>query len=163
MVDVRHVRPDEWESLKAIRLRALRDAPEAFSTTHADAAEYGDEVWIERASGTTASASVVAVDNSGFVGLAVGILSDDDELDVVSVYVVPKLRGTGVAEELIVTVEAWGIEQGSARAVIDVEAGNDRAGAFYARLGYLPTGKRRTYPDRSWLDRVELAKSLPQS
>jgi hypothetical protein len=44
--------------------------------------------------------------------------------------------------------------------ILDVESGNDRAGVFYAHIGYQPTGKRETYPGRIWLHRLELEKSL---
>lgn len=31
MADVRRVRPEEWQALRDVRLRALTDAPEAFA------------------------------------------------------------------------------------------------------------------------------------
>lgn len=163
MVDIRHVRPQDWELLKSIRLQALADSPEAFCVTYEEAASYGDDVWIERSSATPsegASASIVAMDGALIVGLAVGVLCDDRSLDVVSVFVDPEHRGDGTAQKLMDVIEAWGIDRGAERSILDVEAGNDRAGTFYAKLGYTPTGKRETYPGRVWLHRVELAKSL---
>ncbi len=163
MVDIRHVRPQDWESLKAIRLLSLSDSPEAFCTTYEEAASYANDVWIKRASVDPvggSSVSVIAMDGADAVGMAVGMLCDDGALDVVSVFVAPEHRGTRIAQELMATVETWGRGQGADRAVLEVEAGNQRAGAFYARLGYLPTGKRETYAGRFWLQRVELTKSL---
>jgi GNAT superfamily N-acetyltransferase len=163
MAEVRHARPKDWERLKAIRLRALRDSPDAFCTTYDEAAALHDRVWIERSSTDPeegASASFLALDGDEGVGLAVGVLCDDHRLDVVSVFVIPSYRGTGIAHELMDVVEDWGRRRGSCIAVLDVEASNRRAGSFYANLGYLPTGRRETYPTRMWLHRLELTKSL---
>ena len=96
------------------------------------------------------------------VGLAVGVLCDDHRLDVVSVFVIPSHRGSGIAQALMDMVEAWGRARGAHDAVLDVEATNERAGSFYAALGYLPTGRRETYPGRVWLHRLELTKSLAE-
>jgi len=166
MVEVRPIRPSDWKLLKAIRLEALTDSPDAFCTTYEEASDYDDSVWIDRASVEPAagtSISVLAFDGAETVGLAVGILCDEAVLDVVSVFVSPRHRGTPTAEELMTAVETWGAERGAARAVLDVEARNQRAGAFYARLGYVPTGRRETYPGRVWLQRVELGKALSPS
>ena len=165
MVDIRHARTRDWESLKAIRLQALTDSPDAFCTTYEEAASYDDEVWIGRASVDPAggtSVSLLAFDGDVTVGMAVGVLCKDSALDVVSVFVVPDHRGTGIAQELMEIVEAWGRERGADRSVLDVEVGNEQAGAFYASLGYLPTGRRQTYPGRFSLQRVELTKSLSE-
>jgi ribosomal protein S18 acetylase RimI-like enzyme len=163
MVEVRHARHEDWELLKEIRLRALIDSPDAFCVTYDEAAGYGDDVWIERSSaepGEGSSASFLAIDRDEVVGMSVGILCDERRIDVVSLFVTASHRGTGLAQELMNMVEAWGRARGAYDAVLDVEAGNQRAGSFYANLGYLPTGRRETYPGRVWLHRVELAKTL---
>jgi ribosomal protein S18 acetylase RimI-like enzyme len=163
MAEVRHARSHDWESLKAIRLRALRDSPDAFCTTFAEAVSCEDEVWVERSSTDPAkddSASFLAFDREDVVGLAVGVLCDGSRLDVFSVFVDPTQRGTGVAQDLMEAIERWGSERGARDAVLDVEASNRRAGSFYEHLGYVPTGRRETYPGRVWLHRLELTKSL---
>lgn len=163
MVDVRQVRPDEWELMKAIRLHALSDSPEAFCTTHDEAALFADDVWIERASTDPEkdeSTTFLAFDGTDAVGLAVGVLRDDSDLDVVSVFVEPGHRGMGIAGELMAMVEAWARRRGAVHAFLDVEFGNAPARGFYERLGYLPTGKQEPYPVRDWLRKVELSKSL---
>jgi ribosomal protein S18 acetylase RimI-like enzyme len=166
MVELRHARHEDWELLKEIRLRALRDSPDAFCVTHDEAAGYDDEVWIERSSaepGEGSSASFLAIDRDEVVGMSAGILCDQHRMDVVSLFVTPSHRGTGLAQELMKMVEAWGRTRGAYEAVLDVEADNQRAGSFYTSLGYLPTGRRETYPGRVWLHRVELARPLGES
>lgn len=163
MADIRPVRPDEWKSLKAIRLRSLTDSPDAFCVTYEEVIGYGDEVWKDRAADQpqpTPSMSAVAVDGGEFVGMAAGIMCDDDALDVVSVWVSPEHRGSGMAQELMECVEQWGVEHGAVSARLDVESSNERAGKFYAGIGYTSTGVRETYPGRTWLQRVLLQKDL---
>jgi GNAT superfamily N-acetyltransferase len=92
--------------------------------------------------------------------MAAGFLCDESRLELVSLFVLPGYRGTGLAQDLMKMVEAWGRTRGAQRVILDVEAGNDRAGVFYAHIGYQPTGKRETYPGRIWLHRLELEKSL---
>jgi GNAT superfamily N-acetyltransferase len=166
MVETRHACSGDWELLKAIRLEALRDSPDAFCTTFDEALDYGDEVWVERSSAdpvTSSSASILAMEDDEPVGMAAAILCDESQLEVLSLFVLPSHRGTGIAQDLMEMVEAWGRKRGVERVILDVEAGNDRAGAFYAHIGYQPTGKRETYPGRMWLHRLELEKSLVES
>jgi GNAT superfamily N-acetyltransferase len=163
MVEIRHARSDDWELLKSVRLEALRESPDAFCTTYDEAFDYGDEVWMERSSANpiaSDSVSILALDVDGPVGMAAGFLCDESRLELVSLFVLPGYRGTGLAQDLMKMVEAWGRTRGAQRVILDVEAGNDRAGVFYAHIGYQPTGKRETYPGRIWLHRLELEKSL---
>jgi GNAT superfamily N-acetyltransferase len=163
MVEIRHACSDDWKLLKAIRLEALRESPDAFCMTFDEALVYDDEVWIERSSAdpeTSASLSILAIETDEPVGMAAGILCDESQLEVVSLFVIPGYRGSGLAQDLMNMVEAWGRTRGAQRVILDVESGNDRAGVFYAHIGYQPTGKRETYPGRIWLHRLELEKSL---
>ena len=166
MVEIRHSRSDDWEILRAIRLEALRESPDAFCTTYDEAFGYADDVWIERSSAdpeASDSVSVLAIDAGEPVGMAAGILCDESQLEVLSLFVKPAHRGSGIAQDLMDIVEAWGRTRGARRVILDVEAGNDRAGVFYAHIGYRPTGKRETYPGRIWLHRLELEKSLVET
>ncbi len=120
-------------------------------------------MWIERCSVVpklSASVSVIAVEGDETVGLAVGALRDDGDMNVFSVFIMPGHRGIGIAQDLMAMIEGWGRTRGADRAVLEVEGDNDRARAFYAGFGYLPTGATEAYPGRVWLQRVELAKPL---
>lgn len=166
LVDIRHAGSQDWELLKAVRLQALLDSPDAFCTIYDEAASLGDEVWLKRSSTDPAedeSASFLAVEGEDVVGLAVGVLCDEARLDVVSVFVVPSHRGKGVAQDLMEIVESWGRSRGASVAELTVESGNQRARSFYAGIGYAPTGKRETYPGRVWLHRLEFEKPLGEA
>ena len=42
---VRQLTPDDWRTLREIRLAALADAPDAFMTTYADAVGLDEQQW----------------------------------------------------------------------------------------------------------------------
>ena len=50
MVLVRATTTTDWQALREIRLQALRDAPDAFASTHAGEAAFGEGEWRRRAS-----------------------------------------------------------------------------------------------------------------
>ena len=56
-------------------------------------------------------------------------------LSVAELYVVPDHRGRGVADDLLDRAAAWGRERDCERLGLSVNAGNDRARAFYEARG----------------------------
>ena len=50
MVLVRATTMTDWQVLREIRLQALLDAPDAFGSTHAREAAFGEDEWRQRAS-----------------------------------------------------------------------------------------------------------------
>ena len=74
---VRRVRPDEGLRLRALRLRALADAPSAFGSTLAREEAFPDDVWQERATSGAAGedrVTYVAEDGDRWVGMATGLM-----------------------------------------------------------------------------------------
>ncbi len=71
-----------------------------------------------------------------------------DEVEVLTVGVVPAARRHGVGEALITAALAVARARGAARAFLEVAVDNDPAIALYDRLGFRPSGKRLYYYDR---------------
>lgn len=148
MAEVRRVKRNEWEQIKAIRLEMLEDTPEAYITTLPEAVGFDDSVWIERAekgSTGTSQATMLGFDGGIPVAMAVGLRKTQGRRDVlvlVSVYVSPGHRGTSLATDLIAETESWGIGWQAPLATLWVAEENPRARAFYHRIGYRPTGDR---------------------
>ena len=138
-VTVRPAEEGEAEALKQVRLRALRDSPDAFTQPVAEAEAEPIAVYEERIASTVRgeTLNLVAVDESGtFVGLAAGI-PWEGRTRVVSVWVDPACRGSGVGAELVERIAAWSIERGI-DCQIETAPGNDSALRLYRRLGFEP-------------------------
>jgi RimJ/RimL family protein N-acetyltransferase len=133
---IRRVEAEDWELLRDVRLRALREDPEAFLATHAHESAFADEQWQERAS-QAHGGSFIALREGTPDGLATGLLADDSETVIlVGMWVAPALRGTGVARDLVGCVVDWARSRGARRVLLSVEGNNERAARLYARCGF---------------------------
>ncbi|MFI9360693.1 GNAT family N-acetyltransferase [Kitasatospora sp. NPDC053057] len=146
---IRRVTGTEHRELRAIRLEALRDSPMAFGSSYDDTAALPDDVWQQRAAveaSAVDSATFIAADDAGnWLGIAgVGPLPDvPDHVHIHSVYVRPEHRGpTGPAADLMRAGVRYAQVHTDVRwLTLGVHEGNERALAFYRRLGFEPTGK----------------------
>ena len=148
--------------MRAVRLRALGDAPDAFWTTLAEDQARAPETWragLERASGATFVATLQGAD----VGLAVGAEYRGRErtAGLFGMWVAPEARRCGVASPLVEAVKAWARSAGYERIVLQV--GDENAGArrLYARMGFVATGATGTFPaPRTHIREHEMALEL---
>jgi ribosomal protein S18 acetylase RimI-like enzyme len=157
MDEVRLLAADDWMELRDARLAALAEAPYAFSSTVAREQEFTESRWRERAgSGRT----FAAWDGGTIVGLATG-LPEDGQWQLVGMWVSPKVRGTGIADQLVAAVCELASQSGFTSVRLWVTEVNDRARAFYRRLGFAPTGGRQLVrPDEPGLWEEELARRI---
>ncbi len=101
--------PEKWQEYKALRLRALRDDPHAFSEPFEKAVAYPDERWKQRAAEAyEGKESLIVFARAGeqLVGM-VGAFFPPNEISVAyifGVYVVPEARGKGVAKQLLASL-----------------------------------------------------------
>lgn len=128
----------DWETLKAVRLAALLDAPTAFGVSHASAAAYTDAQWQERASGRNGTEFLLAFDaeTGNAIGMAARAVSAQQECNLIGMWVQPAYRGTPAAAALVQAVQAGAVADGHKRVVLDVSPDNARASAFYRKLGF---------------------------
>lgn len=139
--------PEAWARVRAIRLRALADAPDAFATTLAEDEARPPEAWRERLVAPEAATFLVRR-RSEDVGLVVGADSArrDGAAGLFAMWVAPEARGAGVGDALVHAVVAWARERGYERVALEVADGNQAAIALYERHGFQPTGRRGTLP-----------------
>ena len=169
MIDVRAVTVDDWPQLRAIRLEALRDTPSAYSMTYDEAVAFPDSLWTERAAASVAGVdqlTVLGFDGDKAVSLAIGLLRKQQEAlvtVVVSVYISPSVRGTGLGDRMFPLIHTWGEAHGSSQASLWVEETNDRAIGFYERLGYTMTLDRARISNDSGLFERLMKKTLNHS
>jgi len=135
---LRRLLPDDWAEFRALRLRALADAPDAFGSTTAEAERLTDGQWRHR----LGSRMTIAAESGGtLVGVGAGTTEEPPGAELVSMWVDPAWRGQGIGDALVRSVERWAIEQGFSRLRLWVAVGNRRAERFYSRLGFTRTGR----------------------
>lgn len=133
---------EDAERLKLIRLEALRDTPDAFGSTYAEASEWNDARWREVAGlwhfylGEE-EGDVVAMVSGGLNDLMPGAHW------LYGMYVAPRARGTGLAESLVDRVVQWALGDHASELYLQVTESVDRARAFYLKMGFSPTGDVR--------------------
>jgi ribosomal protein S18 acetylase RimI-like enzyme len=151
----------DWAALREVRLAALADAPAAFASTLDLEREFDDAEWQRRAG---AAPWFAAWDGTELAGLVVVLAPDADRpgWHLVSMWASPKVRGRGVADQLVAAATGYIREQCGARVMLWVADENERAQGFYRRAGFRPTGNRQAYrrADGSTLDEAEFARDL---
>jgi ribosomal protein S18 acetylase RimI-like enzyme len=150
LVDVRRVQSDEWQELRAIRLAALRDTPDAFGGTYEQSSSRPDEWWVDwarRSAESGAQAMFLAFDGDAPVGIAGTYLDDDDgRRNVIAMWVDPQQRGAGIGRALLDAVVEFVRAQGASELVLGVTDGNDAARRLYESYGFAENGE--SYPLR---------------
>jgi RimJ/RimL family protein N-acetyltransferase len=144
VIELRTVGPDDWPLWRAVRLEALAEAPAAFSSRLADWQGPGDTEARWRTRLLEVPYNVVALADSEPVGQVSGTALDaHGAVELISLWLAPSARGSGLADELVGAVVQWARAQGAIQVVLSVRATNDRARRCYDRLGFAPTGRAR--------------------
>jgi ribosomal protein S18 acetylase RimI-like enzyme len=138
--EIRRAETGDWEALRDIRLAALADAPYAFMATLAQEQEYDEPRWREW---IAKAVFFLAWDDARPAGIIGAFVHDDGGWHVISMWVSPAARGTGLAGRLMDAVIGHIRAQGALRATLWVTDGNDRARAFYEKHGFRGTGNRQ--------------------
>jgi GNAT superfamily N-acetyltransferase len=139
MVKLTQLAAVDWERLRAIRLRALLDAPDAFGSTFNDAAARSPESWSKQ---LLDMPTFVAASDGVDVGV-VRCAPDESRTDtawLISMWVAPEARHKGIAGVLVDAVIEHARAKGVARVLLDVADNNAPAIALYARKGFQPNG-----------------------
>ncbi|WP_296948591.1 N-acetyltransferase [uncultured Massilia sp.] len=134
---IRPTEEDDWQTLKTIRLAALRDAPTAFGVSYQSAAADSDARWKQRAASSSLPEFWLAFDGAEPVGLAGGGVDQAGRYHLIAMWVAPAARGSDAARRLVDAVKARAVARGHARVVLDVAPENGRAAGFYRREGFV--------------------------
>ena len=133
---IRATAEDDWEALREIRLASLADSPRAFGTTHAAASANGEGQWRDRAAGRGPARFLLAFVDAAAVGMAGAVVNAEGQFNLIAMWVRPAYRGTGAAMKLVEAVKEHAVAQGHSRVMLDVSLENERAAAFYRKLGF---------------------------
>lgn len=160
-MDVRRLAPDEWASYRAIRLRALADAPDAFGATYAAESVLTEDDWRTRLEAADWATFVI---DGGFSPTAMAVGGPAHDVPAAAalygMWVAPDVRGRGLGAALIDAVHAWAVDNGYSVLVLGVTTTNAPAIALYERVAFVATGDRYPLRDDSDLQIQIMARPL---
>lgn len=167
-VRVSRAGPEDWRTVRQLRLAALADTPDAFGSTLEQEADHPETVWRERLvseAAATLVASLVGEDGearpAGLATVAPAFGGPADHAGIYGIWVAPSGRGRGVGDALLEAALAHARQAGYVRAVLDVGDHNEPAQRLYARHGFRPTGRTGSLPEpRTDVTEHELARDL---
>lgn len=164
LLKLRSVGPECVATFKAVRLRALQDAPSAFGSTYARESQLSDAEWSQRATQWNGDRSIcyLAWDGDDACGIAAGFLDADEAstAHLVSMWVAPGQRRRGAGRLLVSGIVDWARSRGAQTLRLTVTSSNDVAGRFYQRLGFVHTGRTEPYPNDPALIELEMARDI---
>jgi ribosomal protein S18 acetylase RimI-like enzyme len=142
-VDISRIGPDDWESFRDVRLASLAESPAAFGSRYADWVAAPAERWRSRL--TQVPLTLLAHEAAEAVGVVSGQLVGEKWVELISMWVAPAARGTGVAGQLMDEVATWAASQDRGTYLM-VRSDNARARKSYERAGFVDTGIPEDWP-----------------
>jgi N-acetylglutamate synthase-like GNAT family acetyltransferase len=143
-IHVRVLAEDEWQTYKSVRLRALRESPEAFVASVEEEESFDDSLWQER---LARSQRLLAEEDGDVIGVAsvggVHRTQAENTGELFGLWVQADRRGSGVARRLLEQAAIVAREAGLKQLVYWVGTDNGRAVAFASSFGFRPTDDRR--------------------
>jgi GNAT superfamily N-acetyltransferase len=162
LIGIERITPEAAMVFKDVRLRALQDSPTAFSSTYAKESQFPDEEWRKRAVRWSSDGSAIFLAMDGDAGCGIiGAYEDDEQCaQVVSMWMAPEARRTGLGKRLVAAVVQWARSRGMRMLKLMVTSVNEGAISFYERMGFARTGKREVCPNDAAITEYEMARTL---
>ena len=160
-VEIRPVRRNEAAALRELRLRALGEAPGSFFSSVDSERDLPMASW-EEWTASEDRVMFVAVQNGEWIGMA-GALLPADKPGTASLrwlWVAPVARGRGLARRLQQARTEWARVRGAVRLELAVAKNNEAVLELWCKLGFTPTGERRTMASDPTRTGVFLARPL---
>jgi ribosomal protein S18 acetylase RimI-like enzyme len=106
--------------------------------------------------------NVVAVIDGQGLGQVSGTTTDDrSEVELISMWVTPDVRGTGIGDALVREVVQWAQARGAGRVKLAVKGGNTHAIALYQRHGFVVTDEPAAQDEQTMALALKSNPSLP--
>ena len=161
---IRLIRRGEGRQLRAIRLRALADIPEAFGQTLEQASAISEDEYEMRAcaeaEGDERVSLIAESVQDGWVGMVAG-RNEGDRIELISMWVAPTHRRRGIGQALIVALLAWARSKPAREVYLFVGERNAPAKALYSSVGFVPSGRSEPLAWNSAINEIEMICSLP--
>jgi ribosomal protein S18 acetylase RimI-like enzyme len=139
------LRSSDWQTLRALRVAALTDAPDAFGSSLPDAQRFTETDWRAQLDDKALFAARVG---DRHVGIGGGIAGDDPrDAELISMWVDPHYRGRAVGDGLVSAVVDWARRSGYASVTLWATVGNAPAQRLYERHGFRATAATQPVRD----------------
>jgi RimJ/RimL family protein N-acetyltransferase len=166
-ITIRLATVSDMQAFIAMRLKALKDHPEAFGSDYEDALTRPEEFWQQRLTETDHNAIYVAVSPEAELIAMTGISRYEGKkiqhnANIVSVYVDPAWRGLRLTEHLIAACVAWARQHDIRILRLSVAVTNTAAIRAYARSGFVVYGIEQEviFTDGIYYDELMMARRL---
>ena len=165
VIVIKPVTPLNAFIFKAVRLRALQDAPHAFGSTYAKESQFADSEWlarVQRMNGES-GAGFLAIDGETTCGIAGSFLDQNDptRAHLISMWTAPAQRQQGIGRLLVKEVINWAHRRNARTLLLMVTSNNEPAIRFYERLGFSKTGRTEPYPNDQAVLEYEMSCQIP--
>jgi ribosomal protein S18 acetylase RimI-like enzyme len=164
MTDIRALTELDWRRLRTIRLRALRDAPRAFTASYYQEAGRDESWWRERLRSDIwllAFRDHAATRPAGVISATEGLNNDSPRPYINSLWVEPAHRRQHIARSLMRAIMARVAQGGADTVSLWVLDGNEPALALYLAAGFRRTEERQLLPGSVNLHEELLTRYLP--
>lgn len=140
-IEILSLKPEDWQQYRELRLRALKEEPQAYGSSYEENAKHAGSYWRERLEDTVRTDTqwlVFAKMDGDLVGM-VGAFAEkeSDNAHVIAVYVVPEARGKGVSKllmkELLARIKT---NEKIKNIVVDVNPDQEAALNLYKKSGF---------------------------
>ena len=164
MPSLERITTENVRAFKTVRLWALSESPSAFGSTYAREAGFLESEWVTRAAKMNGETRIgyLAMEDGVACGIAAGFLDERDptRAQLVSMWVAPSFRRTGVGGLLVDAIKSWARRIGVGTLQLMVTSSNQVARQFYERNGFSMTGRTEPYPNDASLLEHEMSVSV---
>lgn len=166
-VEVRQLGLSEWEVYKEVRLRALQESPDSFSSTFERESAFSDEKWSERlgAGENDSNMFLVAELDKKVIGLVCGTLpaQNDSYGTLCQMWVDPDYRGNGVGKILLARMIQWGMSAKLVGLALTVTTINTEAVSLYELAGFSSSSELEALREGSELEVSSMRLELKET
>lgn len=164
MIAIKSITPRNALVFKAVRLRALQDAPHAFGSSFARESQFSDSewlAWVERMNGER-GVGFLALDGEVPCGIAGAFLDENDptQAQLISMWTAPTHRQQGIGRLLVDKILKWAQQRNARILRLMVTSNNESAIHFYERLGFTRTGRTEPYPNDPTVTEYEMSRPI---
>ena len=165
MIAIEPITPLNALVFKAVRLRALQDAPHAFGSTYARESRFPESEWLTRIERMNGERGVgfLAMDGEAGCGIVGSFLDQNDptRAHLISMWTAPTHRQRGIGRLLVKEVLNWAHLRNAGTLLLMVTNNNEPAIRFYERLGFTRTGRTEPYPNDPAVIEHEMSRQIP--